>query len=482
MSAPGRDELPLLDAAFDAIFTFGLPSNVITYWNRGAEELYGYSREEALGREPPALLKSRHTDSREAVMRQLLANGRWEGEIVQTAKSGRELQIEARWSLQRDGAGEPVAVLEINRDVSEQRDLGRRYQLLVDRVQEYAIFLLDTQGRVKTWNAGAERIKGYTGAEIVGRELSVFYTPEDLAAGYPAKALRMAESNGHHAFEGWRLRKDGSRFWASVVITALRDSSGRLTGFAKVTRDDTQRRMEVERLLELDRAKTNFLNLAAHELRGPLTVIAGYLSMIEEGLLGPVDPRVQAAIIPLRGKTEEMNAMVEQMVEAARIEEGSTDLKLASVDLGAVAAAAVRSASALVGKQHRLELEGENAGASVRADPSRIRTIVGNLISNAVKYSPDGGLISVRVRRDGRHASIEVEDHGVGIPAPELPKLFTRFGRIVTPETRHIPGTGLGLYLSRELARLHGGDLTVLSRHGKGSLFTLSLPLDVTAT
>ena len=479
--ARGGGETPsLLDLAYDAIFAFALTGDVITYWNRGAEELYGWRAEEALGRTPEQVLRSRLKEPREKVIDTVLRDGRWEGEIVQTARGGQELQVEARWSLQRDAAGNPVGILEINRDATERRQLAQRFQLLVDSVEDYAIYMLDPDGTVRSWNLGAERINGWTAAEIVGRHFSLFFTPEDRESGAPERELETARRDGRFEEEGWRVRKDGSRFWSSVAVTAIHDSSGELTGFAKVTRDVTQKRLETDRLKSLDRAKSDFLNLAAHELRGPITVIAGYLSMIEEGVLGEVSPRVKEAIGPLRAKTEEMGVMVEQMVEAARIEDGSMQLRTVPVDLSEVAAEAVRTGSLLLTPAHRLQLELDGA-VVVRADRSRVRTIISNLLSNAVKYSPEGGLIVCRVASAGATGTVEVSDEGLGIEEAALPGLFTRFGRVVTEQTRHIPGTGLGLYLSRELARLQGGDLTVVSRAGEGSTFTLSLPVDRSA-
>ena len=234
-----------------------------------------------------------------------------------------------------------------------------------------------------------------------------------------------------------------------------------------------------ERLTALERTKTEFLNLASHELRAPLTVIRGYLSMLREGSLGQLPSYVADVLPVMLDKAEQMNRLVEQMLEASRLEEGRLELKLEPADLRELVRAALEETRPLSTPIHRLELETAPREVLVVVDRQRVTTIVSNLISNAIKYSPAGGEVRLRVDVD-EGAVVAVQDQGVGIAHPDQPRLFTRFGRITTPETRNVPGTGLGLYLSRELARLHGGDLTFQSEPGAGSTFTLTLPLEAT--
>jgi signal transduction histidine kinase len=278
----------------------------------------------------------------------------------------------------------------------------------------------------------------------------------------------------------WRVRKDGSRFWASVVITALHDSTGKLRGFAKVTRDITDQHNEEERLrsyarqmAELEQAKAQFLDLAAHELRGPLTLIRGYNSMLQDGSLPAA--RIPQVAAMLEGKLEQIDLLVEQMLEMGRLENNRLDLHYQTVDMGAVTAEQIRRLRPLTGN-HQLELTGETGHANVNADRARIGTIVANLIDNAIKYSPNGGKIDCEVGRTGPHAFVTVRDRGLGIAPEHLPLLFKRYSRLPTEANRRIPGTGLALYLCQEIARRHGGEITVKSEPGKGSEFTLSLP------
>jgi signal transduction histidine kinase len=237
-----------------------------------------------------------------------------------------------------------------------------------------------------------------------------------------------------------------------------------------------ERARVTERLAAMERTKTQFLNLASHELRGPLTVIRGYVSMLEHGALGPLNEDGKRALQIMSAKATEMNGLVEQMLEAARLEEGRLELHLAPYDLRDVVRTSVDLVRPLVDQEHPITIDMPDRPVKVEVDMERIQTILTNLVDNAVKYSPEGGNVLVEVVNGGGAAAVSVRDQGVGIDAADLPRLFTRFGRVATAATSHLPGTGLGLYLSRELARLHGGDITVESNPGHGSTFTLRLP------
>jgi signal transduction histidine kinase len=232
---------------------------------------------------------------------------------------------------------------------------------------------------------------------------------------------------------------------------------------------------EAERSRRLERLKSEFLNIAAHELRSPLGIIRGYASMLSEGTLPEPDRRV--ALTRIAEKAEEMARQISEMLETARLETLGLELELDPLDLVDVIDDAVHAMRPPVGANHRFVVVGTSDPIAVVADRRRLTTTLTNLIDNAIKYSPAGGEIEVGCEHDDRVASIFVRDHGIGINAEQAHLLFTRFGRLVTPETSHIRGTGLGLYLARETARLHGGDIVVTSTPGGGSTFTVVLPL-----
>jgi len=435
--------------------------------------MYGYSREEAIGRISSELLETRYPESPESAYEAVVGTGQWSGKLIQRRKDGTEVHVDGRWVLDLESG----TILEVNREITEHIELAERFQLLVENVKDYAIFLLDPDGMITSWNSGAARINGYSADEVVGRHLSMFYTPEEIAEGRPQRNLAEAAANGQATDEGWRVRKDGSRYFASVVITAFRDSAGKLRGFAKITQDVTSKQVERQRLLELEQSKSTFLNLVAHELRTPLTVLRGYLSLFRD-LDENARRGLEARSLPaLEAKTQEMSRLVDQMVEVARLEEGSLRIRTERFDLGTVTEQSVEMTRALDDPIHRIVFEPFAQELNVVGDDDRVRIILGNLLSNAMKFSPTGGDITVTLDRVAGFGQVTVVDQGVGIKLENQIKLFNRYTRFERDDTQHVPGTGMGLYLSRELARRQGGDLRLLWSGPGGSAFALKVPL-----
>jgi signal transduction histidine kinase len=228
------------------------------------------------------------------------------------------------------------------------------------------------------------------------------------------------------------------------------------------------------KIAALERAKTDFLNIASHELRGPMTVIKGYLTMLEAGALGELSPKAMSVLPLLISKSDEVNWMVEQMIEAARLEEGRLSLKTRRMDIIELTDSAIDGVKMLL-SDHDLNIESPSEAIEAQVDPDRFQIVIRNLLSNAAKYSPPGTDIKVDVSRNGDMAMVKVTDQGVGISSANQAHLFTRFARIETGY--NVQGTGLGLWLSREIARMHDGDLTVSSQPGAGSTFMFSVPL-----
>jgi PAS domain S-box-containing protein len=436
--------------------------------------MYGYSREEALGRISAELLQTRYPRSKASAYSTVMHKGAWEGRLVQTRKDGSVILVDGRWELDRPSG----QILQVNREITDEVATSERFRVLVESVKDYAIFLLDTKGRIASWNEGARRIKGYEEHEILGTHFSAFYPQEDIEAGKPERELRMARESGRVEDEGWRVRKDGTRFFALVVITALYDPSGKLTGYAKVTRDITARQLDRQRLLDLERSKSAFLNLVAHELRSPLTVLRGYLSMFRDASPELRRDLEERSLPALEAKTIEMSRLVDQMVEVARLEEGSLRLRADRVDLWNVADQAVDLARALEELPgHHIVFEPFPGELNVLGDPERIQIILSNLLSNAIKYSPSGTEVRVILDKTEEFGRVAINDQGVGIPLSEQIRLFSRFMRVDRPGSDHVPGTGMGLYLSRELARRMGGDLVLQWSGPGGSSFAVLMPL-----
>jgi len=269
--------------------------------------------------------------------------------------------------------------------------------------------------------------------------------------------------------------------WPALrLLEGVADLAGLAIGNAERLRLELGRAAQLEahaeRMAQLEKVKADFLNVASHELRGPLAVLKGYLSMLSDGDLTLGVPATARIFDIIGGKLQEVSDLVEQMLETARLEDSRLHLRLQVLDLEEVVAEAAERTRPQAGSSHRLVVGETPAPVPVIADRKRLLTILTNLLDNAVKYSPAGGRVEVRIASRRDRVEVKVRDHGLGIAADDLPRLFTRFGRIVTAENSHIPGTGLGLYLARELARMHGGDITVRSDEGSGSTFTVSLP------
>ncbi|GAC1433322.1 MAG: hypothetical protein NVSMB65_07100 [Chloroflexota bacterium] len=339
-----------------------------------------------------------------------------------------------------------------------RHQLEQSLHLLVASVRDYAIFLLDPRGHIATWNAGARRIKQYRDEEIIGRHFSVFYTPEERAAGVPAHALGRAAAEERYEAEGWRVRKDGSHFWANVVITAVHDEQGRLIGFGKVTRDLTERKQAEEahsRLLAEQAARAaveaalrereEFLSVAAHELRTPITSLKGFteLSVRQLDRPGPLNlARLRNALTIVNQQADKLTHLVDHLLEISRLQVGKLVLERAPTDLVALARGAVEAAQMRT-NQHILTIQAPPS-LMARVDAVRLEQVVSNLLDNAVKFSPHGGAIEVEVAPHGAHAArLAVRDHGLGIPPSERGHLFERFHQ--GPMREYRSGLGLGL-------------------------------------
>jgi PAS domain S-box-containing protein len=344
--------------------------------------------------------------------------------------------------------------------------------LLVDQVQDYAIFMLDPEGVVATWNRGAERIKGYRADEIIGRHFSTFYTPDAVARDHPAHELEVAVEVGRFEEEGWRVRKDGSRFWANVVITALFDASGKHIGFGKVTRDLTERRKLQEELLRSNADLQRFAALAAHDLAEPLRTIGGFADLISRRYADQVPAEAVPFLEQIVAGVGRMDALIESLLGYARAGELPPGEQFVAV------APVVRRVlddlhAATEATRARVVLE-IPPDAEVRTGEYGLALILQNLISNALKFSQgDEPKVTVAARAREAFWRISVTDHGPGIEPEHLETIFEPFRRGNGPAE---PGNGLGLTTCRRIVERHGGMIGVESRVGEGSEFWFTLP------
>ena len=367
----------------------------------------------------------------------------------------------------------------------EDRD-PELYQLLVSSVRDYAIFVLDPTGHIMTWNAGAERLKGYAPREIIGQHFSVFYPDEDREAGKPEWELREVIANGRIEDEGWRIRKDGTRFWASVVITALRDPTGELVGFAKVTRDLSERRVSEQRAIEdarrvaeaeaANRSKSEFLAAMSHELRTPLNAIGGYADLLAMEIGGPVTTQQGDYVERIRRSQQHLLGIINDLLNYSRLEAGQVTYDIRPVALSVVVANVLPMIEPqATNRQLSLDIALRDVEPAL-CDRAKVEQIVLNLLSNAVKFTPPGGRISVSTFRSSGLSGIRVADTGMGIPGEKLESIFEPFVQVGRSLVSPHEGAGLGVAISRDLARAMKGDLIVSSTLGVGSTFDLTLP------
>ena len=485
----------LIDSVRDyAIVALDAHGTVVT-WNPGAQRMHQFTADEAIGQPFSRFFLPEDRDARrpDLLLATSLRDGRADHEVWLTRKDGSAYSAHVLLTALRDETGARVGFTAVIRDLTERRlandalhESEQRFRLIVQSIRDYAIFMLDPLGRIVSWNAGAERLKGYTADEAIGKHFSIFYPQADLDSRKPERELEVAAKVGRFEDEGWRLRKDGSRFWANVIITALRIESGELVGFAKVTRDLTERRAaqlqalaDVRRVTESDmsnRAKSEFLMAMSHELRTPLNAIGGYAELLSLGLGGGVTDRQREYLDRIRRSQKHLMALINDILNFSRIEGGQIHYDVSEMSLAAVIDTVVPmiEPQAMAKGLRVTRQDGDDVTAC--ADRGKVEQILINLLSNSVKYTDVGGQIEVSYSTlDGR-SRIHVTDTGVGIPEDKLGAIFEPFVQVGRSLTRPTEGTGLGLAISRDLARAMGGDLTVESTIGKGAIFTLTLP------
>jgi PAS domain S-box-containing protein len=478
-----------------AIFALD-PTGIVISWNAGAQRYKGYRANEIIGRHFSVFYgpEDRANGRPDMALRVAARDGRFEDEGWRIRKDGTQFWANVVITALRDPDGKLVGFAKVTRDLTERRRAEEalrvseeRFRLLVQSVKDYGIFMLDPDGRVASWNEGARRINGYEPEEILGRHFSTFYPEESLATGLPQHELEVAREVGRFEDEGWRLRKDGSRFWANVIITALYNEKNVLIGFAKVTRDLTERRAaqlreleDARRIAEADasnRAKAGFLAAMSHELRTPLNAIAGYTQLMDDGVGGIVSEQHREWLARIRLSQQHLLSIVNDLLNYTRIEAGEVAYRPVVVALRSVVAGVVPMIAPQAGKRgHRLEQIGCDGDIAATADRLKVEQVLLNLLSNAVKFTPEGGAIAVVCGSGDGIVSIAVRDSGPGIPEDMLEAIFEPFVQLGRSLTSAHEGTGLGLSISRELARAMGGDVTVVSPAGGGATFTLTLP------
>jgi len=537
----------VLSITSDAVITLDAERR-ITFFNGAAEQMFGFGASELMGQPFDILCPERFRVVQMRQVGEFAAAPRTPHRVVERLelagqrKDGEEFPLDASMTkLEIDGA---ILLTVVLHDIGSRRraeEALRRteeqFRLLVESVSDYAIFMLDTEGHVISWNAGAGLIKGYTAEEIIGRHFSVFYPAEAQERDQPRAGLQRARVKGHVEDEGWRVRKDGSRFWANVVITALREPDGRLVGFAKVTRDLTERQKseqharellreqvaraeaesaadqlagltaeleatiaelqlrtaeeanaraeaEAARLLAEDAslARSRFLAIMSHELRTPLNAVLGFTDLLAGEIAGPVTDLQRDHLSRIQASSWHLLALIDQLLNLSRIEAGGEDVRLEPTDFASLGRESIRLIEPAASRKGlRLLSRIPDTPLIAATDAGKVRQVLLNLLGNAVKFT-DTGEVELTVEKHETWVRIQVRDTGIGIAHDEQSHVFELFTQVEPPSSRSRGGSGVGLSVTRHIATLLGGDVHIESEPGRGSVFTVRLPADRMAT
>ena len=476
------------------------PQGNVTSWNSGAERIKGFQTEEIVGRHFSLFYteEDREAGLPATVLETARREGKFEGEGWRVRKDGTRFWASVVVDRINDKNGKLIGFAKITRDMTEKREAEhallqaeQRFRILVQGVTDYAIYMLDSEGKVTNWNAGAERIKGYSPDEIIGEHFSRFYTPEDFDAGVPKRALETARSTGRYEAEGWRVRKDGTRFWASVVIDAIRDEHGVLIGFAKITRDMTEKR---ESQLKIEESREQLFRSQkmealgqltgglAHDFNNLLTAILGACELALRNIDNP--EKLRRMLDGVRNSAQRGAGLTKQLLAFARAQ----PLQIKQVDLQDFFADVTTLIRPSLRSDIELVTETSDQLWPIDADPGALELAILNLAFNARDAMKEGGklrLSATNVVLDGKpdglrgeHVALSVADTGEGMSPEIMERVFEPF--FTTKSFGE--GTGLGLSQVFGLAKQIGGAVTVDSKRGQGATFTLFLPASRGAT
>jgi PAS domain S-box-containing protein len=483
-----------------AIFMLS-PTGHIMSWNEGAKRLKGYHISEIIGKHFSIFYTAEDLET-EKPKRELeiaIATGKYEEEGWRIRKNGSLFWANIVITALFNDQNQLVGFSKVTRDLTDRkqydenlRQSEERYRALVEQLTDYGIFMLDEKGRITSWNEGARRIKGYSADEIIGKYFSIFYPEEEIIKGKPTYELKVAKAEGKYEEEGWRLRKDGSRFWANIVITAVYNNQGVHIGYSKVTRDLTERK-EAEKALkqsyeryrqlanELREANTGlqyanqeleqFTSIVSHDLQEPIRTIKSFLQLIDiklsQGQYNDLTAYIQKSI----GAANRMRELIHNLLHYSQLAKNEVVLeKISVMDVVNEVLQNLKSAVERSGARIAVESEVDE----FEGDRVQIVQLIQNLLSNALKFTHDTNpQVTIRCQREDGHVKFSIADNGIGIAASDMAKVFEIFRRLHTEKV--YPGTGIGLAICKKIVDRHGGRIWPESEIGKGTTFHFTL-------
>ena len=472
----------------EAVQDYGIfmldPSGHVMSWNAGAERIKGYRADEVIGRHfsmfYPEPARARQWPDHE--LRQASAVGKYEEEGWRVRKDGTPFWANVVITALRDAHGTLTGFGKVTRDLTERRaheealrQSEERFRLLIEGVRDYAIYMLDPDGIIQSWNGGAEDIKGYAASEVIGKHYRMFFRQEDIQTGRPVQELKDALAHGRTEDEGWRVRKDGSTFWANIIVTPIHGADGALLGFAKVTRDMSER----SKLRELEHSlkrSNEFLAMLAHELRNPLAPIRNAVSILQ--LEASPSPTLRTSRDMIDRQLTHLTRLIDDLLDAGRLTGGKIRIKPERVSFNQVAARAIEAVRpAMDARGQAFDIDIPAASLWVNADEIRLAQVLQNLLGNASKFTPIGGTIKLSARVNGTRLRVEVADNGEGISATAIHEIFALFSQGDGVAASRQSGLGIGLALARSIVEMHGGTIAATSPGpGQGSVFHFELP------
>lgn len=499
--SPERRLELLVDAVADYALYLLNPAGEIVSWNTGGRRLKGYETEEVVGQSFRRFFtpEDQANGLPETALKIAGECGRFESEGWRIRKDGSRFWALAVLDAIRDSSGNLIGFVKITRDMTERREAQQRllaseaqFRQLVQSVIDYAIFHLDRNGVISTWNAGAERIKGYQPEEIIGAHFSRFYTDEDQAAGVPARALETARREGKYEAEGWRVRNDGSRFWASVIIDAIHNDAGEVIGFAKVTRDITER-MKAQRALreaqeqlaasqKMD-AVGQLSGGIAHDFNNLMMVVMGNLETAQRNARNLDNPNLLRSINNAMRGAQRASSLTQRLLAFSR----RAALNPKAIDLNKFLVGAVEFLHRSLGETIEVETAGAAGLWTVEVDPDQLEIALLNLAINARDAMPKGGKLTVEAENSvldreycklnpevapGQYVMLSVSDTGSGMSKEVVGRAFEPF--FTTKEVGH--GTGLGLSQVYGFVKQTGGHIRIYSEVGQGTTIKIYLP------
>jgi PAS domain S-box-containing protein len=474
-----------VESVRDHALTVLNPFGHVISWNAGAETVTGYAAVEILGRHcsvfhPPESVE-RGVPMHELAL--AVRDGRVESEGWRLRKDGSRYWAHVVITPLRESDGRLIGHAQITRDLTERRkheaalrESEERCKVLVESVIDYAIATLDEGGMVTSWNHGAERITGYAARDIVGRSFSLLYPPEDLRADKPGRQLLGARELGRIHEESWRIRRDGSQYWANSVIATVPELDGSRRGYYLVMQDLTSRR-RAESLADTTQRMHEFIAMLAHELRNPLAPIRNAVAILSRQ--GTEDPLVEVMRLTIDRQSQALTRIVNELLDVNRVARGQFAIEKEVVDLRDVVARAVETTRpAIDARGHTLHVDIADHPIECSADPMRLAQVIGNILDNAAKYTTDGGTIWLSAERNANLVELRVRDSGRGIARDDLDRVFDLFTQIDPCVGSALGGLGVGLALVRRIVELHGGYVHAMSAGaGKGSEFVVRLPI-----